>query len=278
MKNKNKLHILVLLISISITFKVNAQDIFNLSNSKKYAEYLYKNKEYKRASIELERICYIDSLDWESRLLLMKSYTKNKNYNLSVSTYLKNETLFPDSLKNKFKHQFYISQFKYNFNYFSSDTFQIKQTEDYYFKIPSLLLSNNLTKSKIVFSDKNLPNNNTIVSYRNLYNDALRIKYKNKWLAATMSALLPGAGKVYTGYYKDGIMAFLFTGLSAYQAYRGYTSKGVNSGIFLIYSSVTAGFYLGNIYGSFKSAKQRNKLLSKKIQDKTNIIFDNWAE
>lgn len=270
---------IIFLFFYSFAFAATSQDLYDLNNSKKYALHLYKTKEYKKAAVEFERICFLDSADWQSKLLLLSSYRKDKNYNLSINLYKNIEANVPYYKKNIFKNEYNKSLFNYDFkNFISDDTLGQSDSNFFYFKIPSLLLSNKWKLSEKYFEKINFKTENTFAEYHKNYLNLKNIKYKKPWFAAVSSAIIPGTGKVYTGKYKDGIMAFLFTGLSAYQSYRGYQSKGVKSGIFIIYSGITAGFYLGNIYGSYKSAIQKNKHYRKKIDKNINDIFFLWAE
>jgi hypothetical protein len=86
--------------------------------------------------------------------------------------------------------------------------------------------------------------------------------------------VLPGSGKVYTGDWKDGLISFLFVGGTTIQAIRGYNKYGQNSGFFIIYGSIATSFYLGNLYGSFKSANKHNEKLRKQIQAEARRIYN----
>lgn len=91
-------------------------------------------------------------------------------------------------------------------------------------------------------------------------------KRKSPVLAGALSAIFPGAGKVYAGRWKDGIVSFLFVGANAYSAYRGFKNGGINSPYGWIFGSLSAGFYFGNIYGATKAAKGHNASLESKIK------------
>ncbi|MCC6722006.1 MAG: hypothetical protein IT243_07365 [Bacteroidia bacterium] len=275
---KNTIHILKILFLLLNFSNIYSQDIYDLSNSKKYALFLYKTSEFKKAAIEFERVCFLDSTDWDSKFLLMKSYRKNKNYYSAINTYRKSNLLIPPKKLNNFKNEYFKSLFHYDINKILSDSFNEKDTNFYYFKMPAVLLTDKWKNFDNIYITDSTLKESIYNNYFSSYKEIKSINYKKPFLAAISSAIVPGTGKIYTGYYKDGIMAFLFTGLSAYQAYRGYKSKGIKSGIFLVYSGITAGFYLGNIYGSYKSAIQKNKLSRKKIDKKTIEYFDNWAD
>ncbi len=80
---------------------------------------------------------------------------------------------------------------------------------------------------------------------------------RSPWLAASLSAVLPGLGKVYAGHPWDGLFAFLvnaFTGWRAYQSLQAHrpVATAVYGGLFLF-------FYSGNVYGAYVAARQYNR-------------------
>ena len=91
--------------------------------------------------------------------------------------------------------------------------------------------------------------------------EAIRLPYKSKALAGGMSAVLPGAGKVYAGRVTDGLASLLLVGLTGWQAYDGFHRDGTRSVKGWIYASLSAGFYLGDIWGSMVAVKQHNDRL-----------------
>jgi TM2 domain-containing membrane protein YozV len=85
-----------------------------------------------------------------------------------------------------------------------------------------------------------------------LYEMRLNLPGKNPWKAGFFSALLPGAGKIYTEEYSDALFSFITTGLSAYLAYTNFRADHKFRGY--LFSAIAAWFYGGNIYGSAASA------------------------
>jgi hypothetical protein len=92
-------------------------------------------------------------------------------------------------------------------------------------------------------------------------------------LAMAMSTIVPGTGRFYTGDWKDAIISMITIGVTGYQAYRGFTIKGTKSAYGWVYGTIATGFYLGNIYGSFSSAKRYNKRKSEKLDQKIDGAF-----
>lgn len=91
--------------------------------------------------------------------------------------------------------------------------------------------------------------------------------YKSPTVAGILS-IIPGVGKFYTKNYTDGITSFLLTGLFTFLAYDNLRSVHRFRGYF--FSVVSAGFYLGNIYGSVVSAYRYNRNYDEKIITETN--------
>jgi hypothetical protein len=92
-----------------------------------------------------------------------------------------------------------------------------------------------------------------------------------------MSVLVPGAGKVYAGEWKDGLIQFFFVAFSAYESAHAFDVAGRGSIMGYIYGGLAVGFYGGSIYGSYKSAKRYNtrheELL---LNDAKAIIFSTY--
>ncbi|NOZ75766.1 MAG: membrane protein insertion efficiency factor YidD [FCB group bacterium] len=83
--------------------------------------------------------------------------------------------------------------------------------------------------------------------------DRAETKRHSPALAAALSAVVPGAGRVYAGRSFDGLMGFLTVALY-YSMAKESTARGhpIRAGI-LWTGTVT--FYLGEIYGAWRSAK-----------------------
>jgi TM2 domain-containing membrane protein YozV len=81
-------------------------------------------------------------------------------------------------------------------------------------------------------------------------------------LAATLSALLPGAGQLYVGHAADAIQAAGFTGAFGFATYLAYERDRDRGGSYLltgVAATITAVFYAANIYGAARTARYFNE-------------------
>ena len=76
---------------------------------------------------------------------------------------------------------------------------------------------------------------------------------KSPYLAAVLSAVVPGSGRAYAGRPWDGLMGFMTVALTATAAYSGLSAnRPVEGSIFLSFATI---FYAGEIYGAWRAAK-----------------------
>jgi tetratricopeptide (TPR) repeat protein len=88
---------------------------------------------------------------------------------------------------------------------------------------------------------------------------ALQGRRKSPTTAALLSAVIPGAGKVYAGHTADGIYAFMLVGVDAVQSYRAFHESGSGSTRGWVYGILAFTFYAGNIYGSDLAVRLGNQ-------------------
>lgn len=87
------------------------------------------------------------------------------------------------------------------------------------------------------------------------------IVQKNALLSALFSSIVPGGGRFYTGRSGDGLFSFLTVAIPGIVSYIYW--KGDRKRAFSIAIGFTAIFYIGDIYGSFVSAEEFNKVKKK---------------
>lgn len=103
------------------------------------------------------------------------------------------------------------------------------------------------------------------------------VKTKKPYVAAMMSAVIPGSGKVYAGKPYEALNIFIPVVFNYAQAAEGLIIKGFESPRFYIFGSIGTVFYLSNIYGSAKAVSRANseKLenIEMKTSDQINTLF-----
>lgn len=83
---------------------------------------------------------------------------------------------------------------------------------------------------------------------------------KNPYMAAVLSAMVPGAGHVYAHHYTDGIISFVTVAVLASATYLSYT-KG-NRGLMYTFGTLTAMGYAGNVYSAYTSTMHSNDVIN----------------
>ncbi len=246
-------YVLVAVLFLCSTHTSLAQSPFNTNEHiKSFAAHLYSSKDYLRASLEYKSLS-LNEIDDTVRYRLGYCSLKLDD---SVELHKHLKSIQSGNLNFSLKEQVMK-------NYFSGDLFsQLIGFDTTFNKISDF--TNLVQVSKVlsgsetsidVFTNSIKPGDaDDSLSYLTV--NYLAPERKSLTLAACMSAIIPGAGKIYTGKTGDGVTAFIFTGLSAFLAYDNFTHKhNLRGYIFTVTGSL---FYLGNIYGSAASAQIKN--------------------
>lgn len=105
-------------------------------------------------------------------------------------------------------------------------------------------------------------------------------KEKSPILAAGMSSLIPGLGKIYAGKIGQGISSFLTCSMFALIGVEQYNKRGLSDYRTIIASSLFTIFYIGNIWGSYFSVliaeKEYNNAINKNILFNIHIPLRNF--
>ncbi len=261
-------------------FNLYSQDLLNYSNSLKYANYLFQNKQYQFSAIEYERVIFLAPNDTLAKLRLVQSYrlmqdfkgAKDKlNFFCHDDLIFYSENFAIENLNILFHTQQYSTAFS-----FLQENKTINQLEGIEYKIGALLMQYKWTEAKTL-AEKHLHSIHKPPKVNDLYNITLQgldIKYKNKNCAALFSAIIPGSGKIYTKHYKDALFSFLFVSAFSWLTYQSVSDNGLNFKS-VAFGSIAVCFYSANIYGSYKSADKFNQKANQNAtRDVVKILFD----
>ncbi len=101
-----------------------------------------------------------------------------------------------------------------------------------------------------------------------------RVSRRSPWLAAGLSALVPGLGKMYAGHFWDGFFSLLLNGYTGWMAYRSYRAHRPLATP--LYGGLFAFFYAGNVYGSYVAARQYNDTQARLAIARTEVRLNLW--
>jgi len=270
------------LVFISLFFcfiNIQAQNIHDLNHSKQFADYLFKTHQYSLAAEEYERIAFLEPENLQNKYLLITSYRKAQEYQQALTRFniffYNNLSNIPADFAEEYVKLLLLTrQDSLALSYLNTNE-SLNQELKQNYQLSALLLQKKWNDAFNFAMSYPVTNEKMNSQLHLLAFEAKRIKYKSPALAGFMSAVVPGTGKFYTKYWKDGIIAMLFVGLNAWQAYRGFDKYGKKSAYGWIFAGLSATFYLGNIYGSVKSAKKYNKNLDNELYQKAlHIALD----
>lgn len=252
--------------TISIIFIINVtllgqsvkieNKLLTPDNVRKFADYLFCQHDYLRSAEEYKR--YLRSTQNDTvKFLIGESYCRIGNYSAAAAYY--KSVLYSDSLGsladlNYLKSIFQEGRYDFYRNNYNSE--KLNKDNAYYLNALSLynfsyLLSDDVLPKKKDFIKPFNPADRKILN--KFYDFKSDPPYKSPVKAAIFSAIIPGAGKIYTHQYTDGIVAFLTTGVLSYIAYMDFRADHKFRG--WLFTALSAGFYAGNIYGSAASAQ-----------------------
>jgi len=252
----------------------SAQNIFDFNSTIKFANFLYNNKNYSGAINEFMRAWNLKDLSVDSQIKLFQSYLFSKNPTEGIKLYkTKNPTLLTDNDTIEVIYgKLLISAKQYEDIFWLVENSQtLTKEQSLYLSISSELLAGNWNQTNIRMNE--LSGNLTLKPFESIFNDIENVKYKSPLLSLSLSSVVPGLGKVYSGYWKDGLVSFLAISIAAWQTYRGFDKYGPSRAYGWIYASLSTTLYFGNLYGSFKSANKKNYILKNSILNKVEETY-----
>lgn len=116
------------------------------------------------------------------------------------------------------------------------------------------------------------------LEYNVLLEEGKGLSAKSPLLAGTLSAVVPGLGKVYSSEWEDGVYAFIYTILSVWQAYDGFHDSGARSVKGWVFGTLSSLLYLGNIYGAVESVKRYNFEMDNRFLQRVRLAADALGE
>ena len=269
-----------LFLFISINLFADKNDNFN-KNEIKFIKDLYQNARYFDCIAEIGKI----QLSKKNPEL---EYFKFINYYLAeqYSTVIANYSVDISSNELRYNSLFLLSSsyFKkgmYNESYdLLKDIGYNELPTELVFpmflrRIESLTLTGDKSniQNEIYKSDPLLSNDLNFIKLREeleLYNKS---DLKSSTYSAMMSAIIPGSGQIYSGYYLNGVISFLSVAVSAagglYMYEKGH--KGISYTLFFF----TGLFYGGNIFSAYNSAERRNYST---LQERYNSISSQYVQ
>ncbi len=271
-------------LNISITFLfvltvVNsfAQDYYNHDNSARFGKFLYNTKQYDIAAQEFERAVFLHPKDTLSYLFLFKSYCRTNHFESALDSYRRLYGILDVEVMPKEFGAEYIDGLISNKRYKEGEDFLNRNR--FFSDKPDYILGLQLIQKDWEGANLFVSRNTGILnkSLVNIVRESNMITYKKPILAASMSAIFPGSGKVYSKQWKDGVVSFLLTSLSGWLTYRAFKNYGSKNVYPWAMGAITAGYYSGNIYGSFQAAKKYNQRQEDELTTKArNILLPDY--
>lgn len=236
---------------------INAQDkngYFSLENRLKFGSFLFCQGDYIRAIDEYNFALTKQNND-TLKFKIALAYQKLERYNESENSFkeLFASQQFGSEAKFEYFRTLYLSgKFETMHKRIADDSLMESSISD---KIKRLYNLKHLYSSKSIEDSSKFfqPfNQNESIELLKFYVRKQNLDNKSPALAAVLSAIIPGLGKVYTENYGDGITAFLLTGVLTFLAIDNFNADHNFRG--WLFSGLAAYFYAGNIYGSATSA------------------------
>lgn len=254
------------------------QNLFDSSNTINYADYLFKGGNYNDAIEEYERLNFMFKVDEPIKLRLVQSYRLAGQPDvalLKIKTLWNNPTLTSGIVSREYFNLMIINKKFDSIEIKISNNQFLSGYDKLFYRSTSFLINENFQNANELLKGENTDQYLSLQTYYQISNDALNQKYKSPILSGSLSAVIPGLGKFYTGNWQDGLISLTIVGSSAWQAYRGFNKHGIKSAYGWIFSFLGTGFYFGNIYGSIKAANKYNKDKKDKLRLRVETVFFN---
>ena len=242
-------------------FTVSAQDIYDAAHTRTFADYLFDKGEYAEAALEYERLVFLSPADPRARVRLLQAYRHAGRPAEGIRSfhriYASIDSASPQARRELFR--LYVMADRYEearqlLPHLSGPTEGLEAG--------LFILSGQADSVGPILSQCN----ETLCEKLGYHVDIWqRTRRRSPFVAGALSALLPGAGKLYVKRPLDAAFAFIFVAGNAWQSWLGFKREGVKSVRGWIFGGLAAGFYLGNVWGSVRAAKRYNQQIDERL-------------
>lgn len=257
------------LIAFFFFVAVRAQDLYDLGHRLQYAHHLQVNHRYLQAATEYKNIQKAFSVNDSLLFPMLHNYRKANACDSGIVS-IEKSGLKPIALHEAVCTEYLklLLECK-DFGKSSTllrDNIQLDSASRNRYLFYSYLLQDQYSQARLLYNSADSLDYE-MQSFRDILMRAEHLPHKSAGFAMAMSAIVPGSGKLYTGEWKDGLVAFATIGILSYESYIGFHKRGTKSVLGWVYGGLAFGFYAGNIYGSFHSAKHYNQRQRQKLHN-----------
>lgn len=257
-----------------------SQNLLNYANTIKYADYLFETQQYHLAALEYERVIFLQPRDSMAQFKLIQAHRYLENYDVALNKiahfYPGNLSHLPVQISDEYVKNLLHEHHYQKASFFLSENSTMDPGSKAAYRLGILTLQHKWDEAKRFEAEQYnlLSGEDHYNKLTEIISEGLNTHYKSPPLAASLSAIIPGSGKIYTHRWKDAIYSFLFVAAGSWLTYQSYTNNGVGVNS-IIWGSITFGFYSANIYGSFKSARNYNHDLNQTFSREVEEILLN---
>ena len=259
---------------LSVANSEEAPDYYSPENVRKFADFLYEQGDYLRAADEYQRYLFYKPRESEQiRYKIAVSYRFGGKTEQAIQGF---ETLLRTYPESQFASRAY---YQIGATYFLMDQFDQSAlflhealpyiTDARQHAESKQLIGLSYLKQKqwseagevfktLLESDV-MPVREKAMVYGNYAEKGAGVSTRSPFLAGTLSTIVPGAGRLYTGRFSDALTSLVTVGLTGWQAYDGFRRDGISSAKGWTLGTLCGIFYVGNIYGSVISARVYNR-------------------
>lgn len=250
-----------------------AQDLFDYEHTKAYSRHLMRSRKYDLAASELQRLIFIQPNNDTFKVQLLKSYRLAGKPGLGITQWQdwKNTNIeLPSSINYEYAKILLTTEKEKEAISFAAQPNTLLPNHSELVTVYGYLLLQDWDNAEKQIKTNSLPNSAPLMA---LTSKGRNMPHKSPLLAASLSAVLPGAGKAYTKDWADGVVSLVFVGLNTWQAWRRFDREGSNTVWGYVHGGFALGFYAGNIYGSHKAARMFNNRQKLRLRHETEHLI-----
>ena len=234
-----------------------------------FVKYLLSKELFLDAILESKTILKKNPQSDTSKYLLAKSYF-NINTDSSLITFSKLNLTKGELANEKRLFSGFLHTSKKNYSLALSEVNMVNHTSNKRKHLAKIIGYSAKTLQGTLLDSLEEENSEFNYQYRvlNESQDRLRKKvHKSPIISGVLSTVVPGLGKFYVGQKKQGLSAFVITGILGYQTFESYRIGGKKSTRFIISTVLFSTFYIGNIWGSILAVEIVNREFEDEIHN-----------